>query len=107
MDKRQLTEIIIEVYKSLTPKKVSVFLKNEDIINIRVVTESFTGMTFSARFKLLNQILKDQRADLFSKYIYVFEAFTAAEAAQLPKSDRGDKEDTLEEQKHSAQRLEP
>jgi hypothetical protein len=91
----------------LTPKKVSVFLKNEDIVNIRVVSEAFAGMTFSARFKLLNQMLKDQQPDIFNKYIYVFEAFTTAEVAQLPKSDGGDRDDNLEGLKHSAQPLEP
>lgn len=107
MDKRQLTEIISDAYKSLTPKKVSVFPKNEDIVHIRVVSEAFLGMTFSNRFKLLNQILKDQQPELFKNYIYVFEAFTAAEATQLPKNDGEDKIDNSAELKRSAQPLDP
>lgn len=106
MDKRQLTEIIINVYKSLTPKKVSVFAKNEDIIHIRVVSETFAEMTFSARFKLLNQMLRAQQVDLFNKYIYVFEAFTAAEVTQLPKSNHDDESENKEGFKHSARPLE-
>lgn len=107
MDKRQLTEIISDVYKSLSPKKVSVFHKNEDIIYIRVVSEAFTGMTFSARFKLLNQMLKDQQVDLFNKYNYVFEAFTAAEVTQLPKNGESTESANRDDLKHSARPLEP
>lgn len=105
MDKRQLTEIISDVYKSLSPKKVSVFPKNEDIIHIRVVSEAFTGMTFSTRFKLLNQMLKDQQVDIFNKYNYVFEAFTAAEVIQLSKDNESTENTNHDGIKHSAQPL--
>lgn len=106
MDKKQLTEIISGVYKSLTPKQVSVFFKNENIVNIRVVSEAFAGITFSARFKILNQMLKDQQVELFNRYIYVFEAFTTAEINQLSKSENEEASNYSPKFKHSAQDLE-
>jgi stress-induced morphogen len=87
MDKNQLLVTISQLYKSLTPSKVSVFKKNDDILNIRVIAEVFKDMTFSSRFRLLNQLLKDQDPKLFKEYIFVFEAFTADEAKELPQDD--------------------
>lgn len=107
MDKRQLTEIISDVYKTLTPKKVSVFPKNTDVVNVRVVSEAFNGMTFSARFKLLNQMLKDGHAEAFNQHIYVFEAFTVAEASQLSSHDGADQGGVANNLKQSARPLEP
>lgn len=106
MDKKSIIEIIMDVYKSLTPTKVSIFQKNEEVINIRVVSEIFSGMTFSSRFKFLNQILKDQQPDLFSKHIYVFEAFTSGEAKQVTISHNDESEESnLEKYKESAKGL--
>jgi stress-induced morphogen len=83
MDKKQLSAIISDVYKHLTPFKVSVFLKNEDIATIRVISNSFQGMTFSARTKLLNDELAKQQDEIFHQRIYIFEAFTQDEIKQL------------------------
>lgn len=103
MDKNQLSVNIAQVYKSLTPTKVSVFINNEDIVNIRVVSDVFSAMTFSERFKLLNQKLKDERPDIFNIYVYVFEAFTVAEASQIPKGGGSENDDLSEGVKRSAQ----
>lgn len=86
MDKRRIIEIIANAYKTLTPIKTSVFLKNEEVIHIRVVSNAFQGMTFSSRFKLLNDLLKSHDTDLFEKYLFIFEAFTLDETQKLPKN---------------------
>lgn len=107
MDKRRATEIITEVYRTLTPKKVSVFNKNEDVINVRVISESFQGMAFSNRFKLLNDKLQADQPDLFKNYLFIFEAFTSAELQALPKDQQNLVESTVDEFKSSAKPLEP
>ena len=71
-----------------------------------LVSESFSGMIFSSRFKLLNQILKEQQSDLFSKHIYVFEAFTSGEVKQLTIAQSDDNEESNSEKyKNSAKEL--
>lgn len=83
MDKRQLSVVITDMFKNLTPSQVSVFLKNADTAIVRVVSDSFKGMTFSSRAKLLNSQFKQQQPSLFQERIYIFEAFTKDEVAQL------------------------
>lgn len=83
MDKKQLSAIISDVYKHLTPSKVSVFIKNDEMATIRVIAEAFKGLTFSARTKLLNSEFQNQQAELFGQRIYIFEAFTQDEVEQL------------------------
>lgn len=106
MDKHQLTEIIIDVYKTLTPKKTSVFIKNDDVINVRVVSDSFQGMTFSSRFKQLNDMLKSCEPDLFNRFLFVFEAFTSAEMLKIPKDLQATLEPISSALKSSAKPLE-
>lgn len=91
MDKNQFSVIIAQVYKSLTPSKVVAFAENDDLARIQVVSEAFEGMVFSERFKLLNKMLKDQNPEIFSKYAFIFEAFTAAEVESLPKDGNAGK----------------
>jgi stress-induced morphogen len=107
MDKRQLTEIITDSFRSLTPSKVSVFVKNEDLISVRVVAESFLGMTFSSRFKMLNQLLKDLAPQVFDSHLFVFEAFTKEEVEKLPASHGEREPDQLDGLKELARPLEP
>ena len=106
MDKRQLTEVITDVYKTLTSAKTSVFVKSDDIVNIRVISDSFNGMTFSARFKHLNEMLKSQKPDLFKQHLFIFEAFTSAEVLKLPKDQNTQAEVSADKLKHSAKPLE-
>jgi hypothetical protein len=105
MDKQSLVEIIANVYKSLSPIKVSVFQKNAEFVNIRVISEFFSGMTFSSRFKLLNQLFKDQNEELFNKHIYIFEAFTSGEVKHLAASTDSDEVEKSDGFKHSAKEL--
>lgn len=83
MDKRKTTNEIVNVYKASTPEKISVFFKSDDVIKIRVVSDSFEGMTFSSRFRKLNDTLSSERSEVFKQFLFVFEAFTSAEMAQL------------------------
>jgi len=106
MDKKQFIEIITTSFNLLTPQKVSVFLKNDEIVNVRVVSKSFSGMTFSARFKYLNQILKDNQPEAFSKYLYIFEAFTPDEIIKLSIDDSKNIEISEDNFKHSAKPVE-
>ena len=83
MDKRQFSAVITDVYRSLEPSKVSIFIKNDDTKIVRVISESFSGMTYSSRAKLLNDELQRQQPDIFNEGIYIFEAFTTAENEKL------------------------
>jgi hypothetical protein len=89
MDKKQFFAVITQVYKHLAPTKISVFVKNEDSTLIRIISEAFLGMTFSARFKLLNEQFQKQQPELFNEKIYIFEAFTASEVAQINLDNHG------------------
>lgn len=105
MDKRQLTEVIVNLYSSLTPKSTSVFAKNEDVVVIRIVSDSFAGMTFSSRFKMLNEMLSTKEPGVFKQFLFIFEAFTSAELLKLPKDQDTGAEMNSDEIKHSARPL--
>lgn len=90
MDKRQLTDMITGVFNSLTPIRVSPFFRDEETIEISVISNQFEGMTFSARFKQLDKIVSEQLPDLHGNYLIIFEAFTREEAETISK-DRQDK----------------
>ena len=105
MDKSQFSVIFAQVYQSLTPKKISFFQKNDEILEVRIVSESFKDMAFSARFELLNMLLEQQQPAFFKQYLFIFEAFTAAEVSNLPKNDRSDKNDPNKDFKQSASSL--
>ena len=89
MDKKQFLTIASDMYKSLTPSKVSIFVKNEDSIIISIISEVFNGMTFSARFKILNDQFQKQQPELFNEKIYIFEAFTSSEVVQATLDNHG------------------
>jgi len=103
MDKRELVEIITDVYSSLSAQKTSVFKKNNEVIVVRVVSKSFVGMTFSARFKKMDQMLKDAQTSFYGNFLFIYEAFTPEELQRLPKPQDGDTSVFNEKFKHSAQ----
>jgi CRISPR/Cas system CSM-associated protein Csm5 (group 7 of RAMP superfamily) len=105
MDKKQFSVIFAQVYQSLTPKKVSFFKKNEDIFEVRVVSDSFAEMSFTTRFELLNKLLEEQQPAFFKQYLFIFEAFTVAEANNLPKSEQADPDESEKDFKQSASSL--
>ncbi len=106
MDKRKLTEVIVDLYKGLTPQKTAVFVKSDDVVNIRVLSDAFEGMTFSSRFKKLNDIFAAQEPALFKEHLFVFEAFTSAEMLKLPKDPGSDRNLGSADLKQSARPLE-
>ena len=106
MDKRKFSAIISEVYRNLTPTKLSVSCKNAEVYTIHIVSEAFKGMTFSDRFKLLDKELQIQQPGLFNERIYIFEAFTAKESDQIYLQNNPDNDDSAtHEFKESAKEL--
>ena len=87
MDNYQLNVIMANVYKGLTPKKISITQKKPEVINVRVVSDVFEGISFVNRFKLLNDLLRTEHQALFEQHLYIFEAFTTEEMRILRKSD--------------------
>lgn len=87
MDNYQLNVIMTAVYKGLTPKKISITQKKPEVINVRIVSDVFEGISFTNRFKLLNDLLKSEHQTLFEEHLYIFEAFTTEEMRILRKSD--------------------
>ena len=87
MDNYQLNVIMTNVYKGLTPRKISITQKKPEVINVCVVSDVFEGISFTNRFKLLNDLLKTEHQTLFEQHLYIFEAFTSEEMRILRKSD--------------------
>lgn len=102
MDKRELTEIISNVYSSLPAQKTSVFKKNDETVMVRVISKSFAGMTFSARFKKMDQMLKDAKTSLYGNFLFIYEAFTPEELLTLPKPQESDGLSFNDDLKHTA-----
>ena len=87
MDNYQLNVIMTKVYSALSPKKITIAQKKPEVINVRVVSDIFEGISFTNRFKLLNDLLKSEHQTLFEQHLYIFEAFTSEEMRILRKSD--------------------
>lgn len=103
MDKRELTEIITDIFKTLPAQKTSVFKKNDEVVEIRVVSKAFAGMTYTDRFKKLDQMLKDAQMPAYGDFLFIYEAFTPGELLSLPKSnEEGKTEDSNDSFKHTA-----
>jgi len=102
MDKRELIEIITDVYSSLPVQKISVFKKNSETVMVRIISKSFEGMTFSARFKKMDQMLKDANTSFYGNFLFIYEAFTPEELLTLPKPQETDGAVINEDLKHTA-----
>lgn len=90
MDNYQLNVIMTNVYKGLTPRKITITQKKPEVINVCVVSDVFEGISFTNRFKLLNDLLKTEHQTLFEEHLYIFEAFTSEEMRILRKTDDAD-----------------
>ncbi len=88
MDKRELTEIITDIFKALPAQKTSVFKKNDEVVEIRVVSKVFAGMAYTDRFKKLDQMLKDAQVPAYGDLLFIYEAFTPEELLSLPKPNK-------------------
>ncbi len=106
MDKRQLTDLITRAFNSLTPIRVSPVFRDEETIEISVVSNQFVGMTFSARFKLLDKIVSDRLPDLHSNHLMIYEAFTKEEAEAISKEKNDKKNQKNSTYRKSAKELE-
>ncbi|MEN0060396.1 MAG: hypothetical protein AAGB31_16265 [Bdellovibrio sp.] len=103
MDKRELTEIITDIFKALPAQKTSVFKKNDEVVEIRVVSKAFAGMTYTDRFKKLDQMLKDAQMPVYGEFLFIYEAFTPEELLSLPKpNEEGKTADSNDSFKHTA-----
>lgn len=89
MDKRELTEIVTDIFKALPAQKTSVFKKNDETFEIRVISKSFGGMTFTERFKKMDQLLKSSNVPGYGEALFIYEAFTPEELMSLPDSPKG------------------
>lgn len=106
MDKRQLTDMITGVFNSLTPIRVSSFLKDKETVEISIISNQFKGMTFSDRFKQLDRILSIELPELHKNYLIIYEAFTKEEADTISKNEKNKKTQKSDSYKESAKELE-
>lgn len=103
MDKRELTEVITDIFIALPAQKTFVFKKNDEVVEIRVVSKAFAGMTYTDRFKKLDQMLKDAQMPAYGDFLFIYEAFTPEELLSLPKPNEDDKAADLDDSfKHTA-----
>lgn len=104
MDKRELTEIITDIFKALPAQKTSVFKRSDEVVEIRVVSKDFAEMTYTDRFKKLDQMLKDAQMPAYEDFLFVYEAFTPEEILSLPKaSESGEIANACDGLRHTAQ----
>lgn len=107
MDQKQLSNIVAEVYKSLTPSRLEITKLTAEMATIRVVSASFKGMGVSARITLLADLFETSENKVFNERIYILEGFTPEEFLNLPTDDSEENgtEKAVANQKKSA--LEP
>lgn len=87
MDQKKLSIIVAEVFKSLTPSVIQISNVTADTATVRVVSNSFKGLTTTARIALLCELFEMADHTLFNQRVYLFEAFTSEEATEIFKGD--------------------
>ena len=89
MDQGQIYTIVQQVTKKLTPSAVSILSLEDDVLTVRVVSESFDSLPMVKRFRLLADLFETDAQKLLESYTLVFEAWTKAEIKDLEAGEDG------------------
>lgn len=88
MDKSQLTLKITEMLSSSTHAKVYVSTGDNAIFKVVMISNSFDGKTFSARFKHIDSLLSEKLPEIYSEFHFRYQAFTTEEFSSLSEDER-------------------
>lgn len=91
MDKQQISLAIKNMLNSSTVSDATVSFRDDTHIELIVISDEFQGKTYSARFRLLDSLIKSNLEDIHQKFFFKFQAFTKEEAHQISLSGEHDK----------------
>lgn len=82
MNAFQFHEKLANVLKNFTPtpQEIEVVQKTEFIIQVKIVSDVFDGLSNASRFSKLNDLIEKEEPEIASNYIIIFEALTKSEA---------------------------